>query len=124
MYVLIVFFSYLEIYNEKVRDLLKAHKDGQVVHNLRVREHPKEGPYVQGLSKYIVNSYVEIETLMQKGNSVRYAEQCTCTTLPQIIRGNIHCICLTVHCVYFVIYFYTPTNEICRGYTGVDNWWV
>ncbi|KAH3848376.1 hypothetical protein DPMN_090737 [Dreissena polymorpha] len=62
--------SYLEIYNEKVRDLLKT-VPGQVIHNLRVREHPKEGPYVQGLSKYVVNSYQEIEALMQRGNSVR-----------------------------------------------------
>ncbi|XP_052767507.1 kinesin-like protein KIF16B isoform X2 [Mya arenaria] len=63
--------SYLEIYNEKVRDLLKGNLSDHVVHNLRVREHPKDGPYVQGLSKYIVNSYTEIEGLMQKGNSVR-----------------------------------------------------
>ena len=45
--------SYLEIYNEKVRDLLKtshhANSSGvKVQHSLRVREHPKEGPYVQG----------------------------------------------------------------------------
>ncbi|XP_045187061.2 kinesin-like protein KIF16B isoform X2 [Mercenaria mercenaria] len=63
--------SYLEIYNEKVRDLLKVTNAHNVVHNLRVREHPKEGPYVQGLSKYIVHSFGEIESLMQKGNSVR-----------------------------------------------------
>ena len=40
--------SYLEIYNEKVRDLLKSNSSGKVAHTLRVREHPKEGPYVQG----------------------------------------------------------------------------
>ena len=39
-------FSYLEIYNERVLDLLRGPKDQH--HNLRVREHPKEGPYVQG----------------------------------------------------------------------------
>ena len=41
--------SYLEIYNERVRDLLRPPVKGQPVHSLRVREHPKEGPYVQGL---------------------------------------------------------------------------
>ena len=45
---LFVYFSYLEIYNEKVRDLLKSTSAGKVQHTLRVREHPKEGPYVQG----------------------------------------------------------------------------
>jgi len=38
--------SYLEIYNERVRDLLRDPTQSQL--NLRVREHPKEGPYVQG----------------------------------------------------------------------------
>ena len=38
--------SYLEIYNEKVRDLLK--QDNKSQHSLRIREHPKDGPYVQG----------------------------------------------------------------------------
>ena len=40
--------SYMEIYNEKVRDLLGVQPGGKVQHNLRVREHPKEGPYVEG----------------------------------------------------------------------------
>lgn len=44
-------FSYLEIYNERVRDLLRTHQqksEGQATHTLKVREHPKGGPYVQG----------------------------------------------------------------------------
>ena len=39
--------SFLEIYQERVRDLLRPPVKGQPVHSLRVREHPKEGPYVQ-----------------------------------------------------------------------------
>ena len=35
--------SYLEIYNERVKDLLKKNSS----HNLKVREHPSQGPYVQ-----------------------------------------------------------------------------
>lgn len=43
------YFSYLEIYNEQVRDLLRSQTtSSKVRHTLRVREHPKEGPYVQG----------------------------------------------------------------------------
>jgi len=40
-------YSYMEIYNEKVRDLLRSESSG-TQHNLRVREHPKDGPYVEG----------------------------------------------------------------------------
>lgn len=39
-------FSYLEIYNERVRDLLR--RKSTQTYNLRVREHPKDGPYVEG----------------------------------------------------------------------------
>ena len=39
----------MEIYNEKVRDLLRVPAKGQSQNSLRVREHPKEGPYVQGI---------------------------------------------------------------------------
>ena len=41
--------SYMEIYNEKVRDLLRPQPaSGKIQHSLRVREHPKDGPYVEG----------------------------------------------------------------------------
>ncbi|KAJ8045153.1 Kinesin-like protein KIF16B [Holothuria leucospilota] len=59
--------SYLEIYCERVRDLLRDSKD----HNLRVREHPRDGPYVQNLSKHIVSDYSDIKTLMDQGNIQR-----------------------------------------------------
>ncbi|KAG6873983.1 hypothetical protein C0995_007939 [Termitomyces sp. Mi166 len=59
--------SYIEIYNEKVRDLLNPKNTG----NLRVREHPILGPYVEDLSKLVVNSYDEMMTLMDEGNKAR-----------------------------------------------------
>ncbi|XP_070569442.1 kinesin-like protein KIF16B isoform X2 [Ptychodera flava] len=59
--------SYLEIYNERVRDLLKS----RTQHALRVREHPRDGPYVQNLSKHLVADYHDIETLMDRGNIQR-----------------------------------------------------
>ena len=59
--------SYIEIYNEKVRDLLNPKNQG----NLRVREHPSLGPYVEDLSKLVVSSYDEMMTLMDEGNKAR-----------------------------------------------------
>jgi kinesin family protein 1 len=59
--------SYLEIYNERVRDLLNPSTKG----NLKVREHPSTGPYVEDLAKLVVRSFVEIENLMDEGNKAR-----------------------------------------------------
>lgn len=59
--------SYLEIYNERVRDLLNPSTKG----NLKVREHPSTGPYVEDLSKLAVRSFQEIEHLMDEGNKAR-----------------------------------------------------
>jgi len=39
--------------------------------NLRVREHPSLGPYVEDLSKLVVTSYDEMMTLMDEGNKAR-----------------------------------------------------
>ncbi|KAJ8285057.1 hypothetical protein COCON_G00039070 [Conger conger] len=59
--------SYLEIYNERVRDLLRR-KATDTFH-LRVREHPKDGPYVEVyLSKHLVQNYSDVEELMDAGN--------------------------------------------------------
>ena len=61
--------SYMEIYNEKVFDLLdltSATKSG-----LKVREHSVLGPYVAGLSQLAVVSFAEIEQLMVEGNKSR-----------------------------------------------------
>ena len=59
--------SYLEIYNERVRDLLNPATKG----NLKVREHPSTGPYVEDLAKLAVRSFEEIEHLMDEGNKAR-----------------------------------------------------
>ncbi|XP_063537381.1 kinesin-like protein unc-104 isoform X2 [Cydia strobilella] len=59
--------SYMEIYCERVRDLLNPKNKG----NLRVREHPALGPYVEDLSKLAVTSYQDIYDLIDEGNKAR-----------------------------------------------------
>ncbi|KAI9282222.1 hypothetical protein BY458DRAFT_169048 [Sporodiniella umbellata] len=59
--------SYIEIYNEKVKDLLNPTNKA----NLKVREHPVLGPYVQDLSRLAVGSFENIDQLMDEGNKAR-----------------------------------------------------
>lgn len=53
--------------SERVRDLLNPSTKG----NLKVREHPSLGPYVEDLAKLVVSSFPEIEHLMDEGNKAR-----------------------------------------------------
>ncbi|XP_067132536.1 kinesin-like protein KIF3A [Centruroides vittatus] len=59
--------SYLEIYNEEVRDLLG--KDQNV--RLEVKERPDVGVYVKDLSAYVVNTADELDRIMTLGNKNR-----------------------------------------------------
>jgi len=60
--------SYMEIYNEKVHDLLDPKANKQ---SLKVREHKVLGPYVDGLSQLAVTSFQDIDNLMTEGNKSR-----------------------------------------------------
>ncbi|WAR12783.1 KIF14-like protein [Mya arenaria] len=69
--------SFFEIYNEKIHDLLASSnhgnsKDKKVKKTtLRVREHPSLGPYVEGLSTFIVTSFEDVEGWITLGNKNR-----------------------------------------------------
>ncbi|KAM4014586.1 stAR-related lipid transfer protein 9 [Anomaloglossus baeobatrachus] len=58
--------SFLEIYNERVRDLLHQ-SEQKKPYTLRVREHPEKGPYVQGLSQHVVTDYEQVVALLEQG---------------------------------------------------------
>ncbi|XP_060516380.1 kinesin-like protein KIF13A isoform X2 [Cylas formicarius] len=60
--------SYMEIYNERVHDLLDPQPNKQ---SLKVREHNVLGPYVDGLSQLAVTSFQDIDNLMAEGNKSR-----------------------------------------------------
>lgn len=61
--------SMIEIYNEEVRDLFNPSSKRRG--GLKVREHPKKGPYVEGLFKAKVTSYEQVQKLMDEGSKVR-----------------------------------------------------
>jgi hypothetical protein len=62
--------SMLEIYNEQVQDLLQS-ASNRVQGGLKIRENPKTGVYVDGLSKHAVGSYEEIDNVFEEGNKHR-----------------------------------------------------
>lgn len=83
--------SYIELYLEKVNDLLSAHNThnnsnsnsvprggphasshSQSSNNLKVRENPKTGPYVEGVTVFSVSTYEELFALLEAGNKHRH----------------------------------------------------
>lgn len=65
-----VVFSMLEIYNEQVRDLLDP-KGDKVRGGLRIRQHPKNGFYAEGLKITPVVTYDDIASKMAEGTTNR-----------------------------------------------------
>ncbi len=66
--------SYMEIYLEKVRDLLSPDQSRKP----RVREHAITGPYVEDLTSHAVNDFHAINSLMDEGNKVSL---CICRSI-------------------------------------------
>ena len=63
----LVLVSYLEIYNEVIKDLLNP-SDRQ----LNIREHPEMGVYVQDLAEIVVKSSDDVARLLEQGTKVRH----------------------------------------------------
>ncbi|KAF4138757.1 Kinesin motor domain [Phytophthora infestans] len=63
--------SFLEIYNEVVKDLLNPKEKGA---NLKLREDPRKGVYVE-CKEEIITNYEDIVTLLQAGNQNRTTGQ-------------------------------------------------
>ncbi|KAJ3369545.1 Kinesin-like protein kif3b [Allomyces arbusculus] len=63
--------SFLEIYNEEVRDLLASTSPQAVPAALDLKEHPDTGVYVKDLSSFIVRSVDDMDKYMAQGNKNR-----------------------------------------------------
>lgn len=59
--------TYLEIYNEEVRDLLGKDQTSR----LEVKERPDIGVFVKDLSGYVVNNADDLDRIMSLGNKNR-----------------------------------------------------
>eukprot|EP00730_Choanoeca_flexa_P016383 TRINITY_DN7720_c0_g1_i1.p1 TRINITY_DN7720_c0_g1~~TRINITY_DN7720_c0_g1_i1.p1 ORF type:complete len:788 (+),score=209.67 TRINITY_DN7720_c0_g1_i1:26-2365(+) len=63
--------SFLDLYNEKVFDLLDQSGKSDSS-KLRVREHPQTGPFVEGLSWHKVRTADDVMFMMQRGLALRH----------------------------------------------------
>ncbi|XP_045488528.1 kinesin-like protein KIF13A isoform X8 [Pieris rapae] len=95
--------SYMEIYNERVHDLLDPETTRR---SLRVREHAVLGPYVDGLSQLAVSSYQDIDNLMTEGNKSR-----------TVAATNMNSESSRSHAVFSVVL----TQTLCDTATGVTG---
>ncbi|XP_030022123.1 kinesin-like protein KIF13B isoform X2 [Manduca sexta] len=95
--------SYMEIYNERVHDLLDPETTRR---SLRVREHAVLGPYVDGLSQLAVTSFQDIDNLMTEGNKSR-----------TVAATNMNSESSRSHAVFSVVL----TQTLCDAATGVTG---
>ncbi|GAA56174.1 kinesin-like protein KIF13B, partial [Clonorchis sinensis] len=91
--------SILEIYNEKIHDLLAERNNKGQLQNLRIREHPNMGPYVEGLSKVQINEMTRLDAIIAQG----IANRKTAENEVHLRSSRSHVIC--------TIYYHETTSE-------------
>nr|XP_046258631.1 uncharacterized protein kif16bb isoform X2 [Scatophagus argus] len=101
--------SYLEIYNESVRDLLKSTATTADGGGLKVREHPSDGPYVENLSKHLAHNHTDMEDLLIFGN----ANRTTASTGMNKFSSRSHAI-FTIHFTQAWFDGELPRETLCK----------
>ncbi|XP_043272247.1 uncharacterized protein [Venturia canescens] len=96
--------SYLEVYNERVRDLLRPSTNSI---GLKVREHPRLGPYVQGLTHHAVSTLGSLISRVEEGTRARK----TASTLQNPMSSRSHAL-LTLSLVPSTSNTGQPTKEV------------
>lgn len=79
----------LEIYNERVHDLLNP-KGGKK--SLKVRQHPKKGFYADGLLVVPVKDYADIEMRMEEGTKNRTIAATNMNATSRYVKKNLYCL--------------------------------
>ncbi|XP_031227430.1 stAR-related lipid transfer protein 9 isoform X2 [Mastomys coucha] len=100
--------SFLEIYNERVRDLLKKSNENKS-YTLKVREHPEMGPYVQGLSQHVVTNYQQVIQLLEEG----IANRITAATHVHEASSRSHAI-FTIHYTQAILQNNLPSETASK----------
>lgn len=67
-----VYCSFIQIYNEKLFDLLQ---DPKQKNPLNIREDKMQGIYVEGLAEYVVQNEYDCLTLLKRGERSRAVRQ-------------------------------------------------
>ena len=84
--------SFIEVYNEKIYDLLNQNDDGMINHNtsadLKIRDSFVTGAFIEGLSKVAVNDINELIKLLIMGVERRSVG----TSLKNSVSSRSHCI--------------------------------
>jgi hypothetical protein len=94
--------SYLEIYNEEIRDLLSKNPQAR----LELKEHPDRGVYVKDLMQFVVKSVAEIGSVLQ----VRRLRAC------KVLHGPMHWACRKVQsCGWLAL------TGSCRHWQGLAH---
>eukprot|EP00796_Vickermania_ingenoplastis_P004427 gene4427-3226_t len=102
--------SFFEIYNEKVRCLLRPTSGGFEDSSLRVREHPTFGPFIEGLAKFVVSTKEECLSLLEDGHKVRS----TASTAMNAVSSR-------SHAVFTITLTQTKTNGAVVTNTRAKN---
>jgi hypothetical protein len=103
--------SYIEIYAERIRDLLGKSSSNSsttsanrgAVKELKIREHPTKGPYVEGLTICAVKNYSQLEQLIKLGNSER-----------TVAATNMNAESSRSHAVVTIIFTTTTYDELTK----------
>jgi hypothetical protein len=98
--------TYIEIFLEKVRDLLVTNSSSSTTSNLRVREHPTEGPFVDGALCLEIDNLEDCMKLIEIGNKNRMIA----STKLNLQSSRSHAI-FTLHCCQTRIIHSSPNED-------------
>eukprot|EP00118_Oscarella_pearsei_P004764 m.20793 g.20793 ORF g.20793 m.20793 type:complete len:1170 (+) comp28085_c0_seq1:96-3605(+) len=87
--------SYLEIYNERISDLIDPSRK-----DLRVREDGEGGVYVESLSEHVVRDVAGVQQLMKKGGALRTTD----STRMNLVSSR-------SHAVFTIVIEHSEKNE-------------